>query len=387
MRRIFFDYQAGTPVLPEVFEAMRPWFTESFGSTSSFHQLGLRTRQALAVAREQVAKFVNAETAENIVFTSGGTEAANLAVKGAALAGKRLGNHIVYSAAEHPAVSGSIAWLESQGFKTTKVDVTADGTIEPASIEAALTDDTILICIHHTNFDIGTVQPVQAIAQVAAGRGIPVFMDACFSGGWLTIDVQALGVQLLSLSPHRFYGPKGVGIVYRNRRTPMLNILHGGVQEDGRRPGTENIPGIVGAGAAAELARSELNSRAQHVQALQKTLWDGLKTAVPDLTFNGPLPGGHRHPANLHFSLAGLEGEAVVLRCDVKGIALHSGTACATKSLKTSPVLAAIGQSPSLAKGAVLLTLGKENTEEDVTEFLQKFPDIVAELRALMPGN
>lgn len=385
MRRIFFDYQAGTPVRSEVFEAMRPWFTEHFGSTSSFHQQGLLARQALIDARTQVAQFVNAEAPESIIFTSGGTEAVNLAIKGAALAGRRLGNHIVSTAAEHPAVSGSLAWLETQGFQITKVGVQGDGCIDPAAIQSALTDETILICVHHSNFDLGTIQPVKEIAAIAAERGIPVFVDANFSAGWLPIDVQALGIQLLSLSPSRFYGPKGVGMVYRHRRTPAQNILHGGVQEDGRRPGSENIPGIVGTGVAAMLAQKELAQRASHVQSLQQKLWEGLTKSVTDLTFNGPPPGPLRHPANLHFSLAGLEGEAVVLRCDLKGIALHSGTACATKSLKTSPALAAIGQSPSLAKGALLLTLGQENTEEDVQQFLEIFPGVVSELRAMMP--
>jgi len=339
----------------------------------------------LIEARTQVAQFLNAETPESIIFTSGGTEAVNLAIKGAALAGKRLGNHIICSTAEHPAVSGSVAWLESQGFQTTKVAVKPDGTIDPEAIRAALTDETILICLHHSNFDIGTIQPVKEIAAVAAERGIPVFADATFSAGWLPIDVQALGVQLFALSPSRFYGPKGVGVLYRNRRTPLQNILHGGVQEDGRRPGSENLPGIVGAGVAAALAQAEQAQRAAHVQALQQKLWSGLEKSVPELTFNGPPPGPHRHPANIHFSLASLEGEAVVLRCDLKGIALHSGTACVTKALKTSPALAAIGQAPSLAKGALLLTLGQENTEEDVTRFLELFPGIVAELRELMP--
>ncbi|MCD6050579.1 MAG: cysteine desulfurase [Verrucomicrobia bacterium] len=385
MRRIFFDYQAGTPVRPEVFEAMRPWFTEHFGSTSSFHQQGLQARLALSDARSQFAQFINAEAPESILFTSGGTEAVNLAIKGAALAGKRLGNHIIYSAAEHPAVSGSVAWLETQGFKTTKVAVQPDGTIAPESIRAAITEETILICLHHSNFDLGTIQPVKEIATIAAERGITVFVDANFSAGWLPIDVQALGIQLLSLSPSRFYGPKGVGVLYRKRRTPLQNILHGGVQEDGRRPGSENLPAIVGAGVAATLAAKELSQRATHVQQLQQTLWQGLEKSVPEITFNGPPPGANRHPANIHFSLAGIEGEAVVLRCDLKGIALHSGTACVTKALKTSPALAAIGQSPSLAKGAILLTLGQENTEADVTRFLEIFPRIVSELRAMMP--
>lgn len=384
MRRIFFDYQAGTPVRPEVFEAMRPWFSECFGSTSSFHQEGLKARHALAEAREALARFINAEVPESILFTSGGTEAVNLGIKGAALAGRRLGNHIICSNAEHPAVSGSIAWLESQGFVVSKVNVLPDGSIDPGAVQAAIGEETILICLHHSNFDLGTIQPVKEITTAAAERGIPVFLDANFSAGWVSLDVQALGVQLLSLSPSRFYGPKGVGVLYRNRRTPLQNIVHGGVQEDNRRPGSENIPAIIGAAAAASIARTELAGRVQHVHRLQKNLWQGLER-IPDITFNGPPPGARRHPANIHFSLAGLEGEAVVLRCDLKGVALHSGTACATKALKTSAALAAIGQPPSLAKGALLLTLGQENSEADVVDFLEMFPGLVAELRALMP--
>lgn len=387
MRRIYFDYQASTPVRPEVFEAMRPWFTEHFGSTSSFHQEGLAARKALTQAREQFAAMLHVETPESILFTSGGTEAVNLAIKGAALAGKRLGNHVIYSAAEHPAVTGSIQWLETQGFTTTKVPVQGDGRIDPAAIRAAITEETILICLHHTNFDLGTVQPVKEIGAIAAERGITVFLDANFSGGWLPLDVTDLGVHLVSLSPQRFYGPKGVGVLFRHRRTPLTNILHGGVQEDGRRPGTENLPAIVGAGVAAELAIKEQPARAAHVSALQAKLWAGLMGKVPQLAFNGPLPGPLRHPANIHFSLEGIEGEAVVLRCDLKGIALHSGTACATKALKTSPALAAIGQAPALAKGALLLSLGMDNTEEDITRFLDLFPPIVAELRAMLPGS
>lgn len=387
MRRIYFDYQASTPVRPEVFEAMRPWFTEHFGSTSSFHQEGLAARKALTQAREQFAAMLHTDTPESILFTSGGTEAVNLAIKGAALAGKRLGNHVIYPAAEHPAVTGSIQWLETQGFTTTKVPVQGDGRIDPAAIRAAITEETILICLHHTNFDLGTVQPVKEIGAIAAERGITVFLDANFSGGWLPLDVTDLGVHLVSLSPQRFYGPKGVGVLFRHRRTPLTNILHGGMQEDGRRPGTENLPAIVGAGVAAALVAQEQPARAAHVSALQAKLWAGLTAKVPQLTFNGPVPGPLRHPANIHFSLEGIEGEAVVLRCDLKGIALHSGTACATKALKTSPALAAIGQAPALAKGALLLSLGMDNTEEDVTRFLDLFPPIVAELRAMLPGS
>jgi len=230
MRRVFLDHQATTPVLPEVFEAMRPFFSEACGSPSSLHQLGLRARDALARARAQVAALINAESPDEIVFTSGGTESANLAVKGTAYANQRRGDHIVISEIEHPSIINSVEFLEKRGFNCTRVKVDPEGFVDPADVRAALTEKTILICVHHVNHDIGTIEPIREIGELALGKGIPLFVDAAASGGWLPIDVQAMGVKLLSLSPHRFYGPKGVGVLYRNRRARLASLLHGGVQ-------------------------------------------------------------------------------------------------------------------------------------------------------------
>ena len=385
MRHVYLDHQTTTPVLPEVFEAMAPFFTEFFGSPASLHRQGLRARDALSKARAQVAALINSESPEDIIFTSGGTESANLAVKGTAYANQHRGKHIVASAIEHPAVLNSIEFLEKQGFTCTKVGVDAEGLINPEDVRAAMTDQTILICVHHANHDIGAIQPIRDIAVVAADHGIPLFVDAGASGGWLPIDAQKLGISLLSLSPHRFYGPKGAGILYRNRRARLTSLIHGGVQEGGRRAGTENVPAIVGAGVAAELAASELSERMTHTASLQGRLWEGLNLKIPHLKLNGPSPGPKRLSTNLNVSIQFVEGEGVMLLGDMRGIAMTSGTACVNKSLKISPVLAAIGLEHSLAQGTVILSLGKANTEAEMDYVIEVLPQIVSKLRGMSP--
>src|SRR5438034_1363328 len=324
MRRVFLDHQATTPVLPEVFEAMKPFFTEACGSPSSLHQLGLRSRDALALARAQVAALINAESPDEIVFTSGGTESANLAVKGTAYANQRHGDHIVMSEIEHPSVIKSVEFLEKRGFHCTRVKVDAVGFVDPADVRAALTEKTILICIHHVNHDLGTIEPIRKIGELAMAKGIPFFVDAVASGGWLPIDVRAMGVKLLSLSPHRFYGPKGVGVLYRNRRARLSSILHGGVQEGGLRAGTENVPALVGAGVAAEIALRELPRRLAHAAKLQKRLWEGIHRGVPCVKLNGPRPGPQRLRTNLNISAEFIEGEGLALMLDRKSTRLNS---------------------------------------------------------------
>jgi cysteine desulfurase len=385
MPSIYLDHQASTPVLPEVFEAMRPFFSEAFGNPSSLHQHGLRVRDAMAAAREQVAPFINAESAEEIIFTSDGTESANLAIKGVAYANQRRGNHIVATAIEHPAVLGSIEFLQKQGFTSTKVKVNRDGLVDSKDVRAAITDDTILIAVQHVNHDIGTIQPVREIAELAAERGIPIYVDAEASAGWLPIDVQAMGANLLSFSPHKFYGPKGIGVLYRNRRARLNSILHGGVQEEGRRAGTENVPGIVGAGAAAEIARRELPLRRTHTVRLQQQLWTGLKDAVPYIKLNGPQPGSHRISTNVNVSVEFVEGEGLMLMLDAQGVAVASGTTCVSKALKVSHVLTAIGLEHTLAQGSIILSLGQSNTEAEIQVVLEVLPKLVARLRGMSP--
>lgn len=385
-RRIFLDHQSSTPVLPEVFEAMKPYFTEAFGSPSSLHQLGLQARDALAKARGQIAALIHAESPDDIIFTSGGTESANLAVKGVAYANQRTGKHVVLSEVEHPAVMNSAEFLEKQGFTCSRVKVDQEGFVDPENIRSALTDETTLICVQLANHDIGTIQPIREIGAIAADRGIPLFVDAAASAGWLPIDVQAMGVSLLSLSPHRFYGPKGVGVLYRNRRTRVAGIIHGGMQESGRRAGTENVPGIVGAGVAAEVAAREISQRIKQTSELQKRLWSGLQSRIPRVQLNGPGPGSRRISTNLNVSFEFLEGEAILLRLDMLGIAVASGTSCVSKSLKISPVLAAIGLEHHLAQGSIIFSLGKDNTEEEIDSAIETCASAVAKLREMSPS-
>jgi cysteine desulfurase len=385
MRQVYLDHQASTPVLPEVFDAMRPFFREHFGNASSLHQHGLHARDAIEQARSRIAALLHAESPEEIIFTSDGTEAANLAVKGVAYANQRQGNHIVVTATESAPVLNSIEFLEKQGFTHTRVKVDHEGAVDPADVRAAITDRTILLCVHHVNHDIGAIQAVSEIGRIAGERGIPLFVDAEASAGWLPIDVQQMNAGLLSFSAHRFYGPKGAGILYRNRRARLNGILHGGSQEGGRRAGTENVPAIVGAGVAAEIAARELPNRMSHTAQLQQHLWAGLKARVPHLKLNGPEPGARRISTNLNVSPEFTEGEGVLLMCDVKGIALASSSSCVSKAIKVSHVLSAIGLDPSLAQSSVILSLGQGNSLEEMDYVIETFALVVQKLRRMSP--
>jgi cysteine desulfurase len=385
MRPIYFDSQTTTPVLPEVFEAMRPFFAEAFGSPSSLHQHGLRARDALQHAREQCAAFLHAESPEDILFTSGATEAANLALKGVAWASQRRGNHIVLSAIEHPAVIHSVEFLEKHGFTATRIRPDDKGWVDPAAVGRALTDQTILLCVHHANHDLGTIQPVREIATLAAERGVPFFVDAVAGAGWTPLDVQDLGANLLSFSPHRFYGPKGVGVLYRGRGVRLQPLLHGGAQEGGRRAGVENVPAIVGAGVAAEIAGRELEQRMNLTSRLQRHFWEGLRRRIPYVKLHGPEPGLQRLSTTLNLSFEFVEGEGVALMADMQGLSVSSGATCVSKALKVSPVLKAIGVDHALAQGNVLVSFGRDNTDEEVKAAIDILDGIVKKLRAMSP--
>ena len=386
MKAIYLDHQATTPLRPEVLEAMRPYFVGSFGNASSLHRLGLEARDALEKARQQVATFIHAASLEEIFFTSGGTEVTNLAIKGAAWAGRRRGNHLVVSTTEHPAVLRSVEFLESQGFRATKVKVNEVGRIDPQTIAQAVTDETCLIAIHHANHETGVIQPVLEIADNAADRGVPLFIDATMSAGWLPVDVSQWGSALVALTPHRFYGPKGVGILYKNRRVRLTPLMHGGDQEDQLRAGTENLPAIVGAGVACEIAGRELPQRRERTGQLQEQLWNGLRSRVPYVRLNGPEPGPDRLPTVLNVSFEFVEGEGMVLMLDVQGIAVASGSACISRSLKVSPVLEAMGIDDSLARGSVLFSPGAENTLDEIHLTIDAVVNVVERLRALSPA-
>jgi len=385
MAQIYLDHQAATPVLPEVLEAMRPFFGATFGSAGSMHQQGLEARDALAKAREQVAAFLNAESPEDILFTSDGTESANLAVKGTAWANQRRGNHIVMSAIEHPAVLGSIEFLQKQGFTSSKTKVDDAGFIDVNAVKSAMTDQTILVGVHFANHDIGTIQPIAGISAITAERGATLFVDAEAAAGWAPLDVRALGAGLLSFSPHKFYGPKGVGVLYRHRRARLASLIHGGVQEGGFRAGIENVPAIIGAGVACEIAARDLSRRTRHVAHLQRRLWEGLRSRIPHVKLNGPEPGPLRIPTNLNISVEFVEGEGLLLMLDTQGIAVTSGMSCVSKALKVSHVLTAIGVPHALAQGSLLLSPGKDTTDADIDAVLETLPRIVSKLRGMSP--
>jgi cysteine desulfurase len=386
MRQVYLDHQSATPVLPEVFEAMRPFFADAFGNPSSLHQYGVRAREAVAAARAQIAALIHAGSPEEIIFTSDGTESANLAVKGAAFASQRRGNHIILSQTEHPAVIHSVEFLEKHGFTSTRVKVDRQGFIDPEDVRAAITDKTILIAVHLVNHDIGAIEPVREISEMAGREGIAFYTDAEAGAGWLPIHVQELGANLLSFSPHRFHGPKGVGVLYRNRRARLSSLLHGGAQENGWRAGIENVPAIVGAGVAAEIALRDGARWSAHCLRLQQRLWNGLKARIPCLQLNGPEPGPKRVPTNLNISTEFIEGESQVLLCDTHGIAVAGATSCVSKSLKISHVLSAIGLSHALAQGAIIMSPGKDNAEEDMDYVIETFAKIVGKLRGMSPA-
>ena len=385
MRTVYLDHLSATPVLPEALEAMQPFFAGDFGNPSSAHHLGLRAREAVAVARSQIAALIHAESPDEIIFTSDGTESANLAIKGSAYASQRRGNHIVTSQIEHPAVIHSMEFLETQGFTSTRVKVDRQGSIDPAEVRSALTDKTVLIAVHLVNHDIVTIEPIREIGEIAGREGIALYVDAEAGAGWLPIDVQELGANLLSFSPHRFYGPKGVGVLYRNRRARLAGLLHGGGQENGWRAGIENVPAIVGAGVAAATALREGAKWSAHCLRMQQRLWDGLRAGIPYLQLNGPEPGPGRAPTNLNISTEFIEGESQVLLCDMHGIAVAGATGCVSKSIKASHVLSAIGLSRALAQGAVIMSPGKDNTEEEMDYVVETFAKIVGKLREMSP--
>jgi cysteine desulfurase len=383
MQRVCFDHFSGTPMEPAVLEAMQPWFSEHFGGTGAVHSGGVEARAAIDEAREKVARFINAASPEEIIFTSSGTEAINLAIKGCAFADRKRGNDVVFSAIEHPAVTQSIEWLETQGFNGICGSADREGRIIAGEIASFKQDHVILVCAHASNHDIGTIQDLRRIGDAAEELGAGFFVDATYAAGWMPIDVQGINAGYLAMAPHRFGGPKGVGILFKQRRARLAPMIHGGAQELGWRAGTENISGIIGAGVACELAMKEMAARVDHVGKLQARMWEGISARVKNVRLNGPVPGAKRLPNSLNFSVAGVEGEGLALSLDMKGFAITSGQACATKANKVPATLAAIHVPEDYAVGTVILSFGKENTVEEVDRFLEVFPGVVEKLRAL----
>jgi cysteine desulfurase len=376
---IYLDHAATTPTDPRVLAAMLPYFTEQFGNASSIYGLGRRAHQALDDAHQQVAVLLNARPTE-IVFTGGGSEADNLAIKGAAFAPRRRGQHIITSAIEHHAVLNTCAYLEQQAFAVTYLPVDEYGRVSPADVAAALRDDTALVTIMYANNEIGTVQPIAEIGALCRERRVPFHVDAVQAATGLELDVRRLQVDLMTLSAHKLYGPKGVGILYVRQGTRLAPQVLGGSQERNRRAGTENVPGIVGAAAALRLVREEREAENTRLLALRDRLIAGL-SALPGARLTGHPT--ERLPNSASFTFAGVEGESMLLNLDLLGIAASSGSACTTGSVEPSHVLTALGLDAATARGHLRLTLGKSNTAEDVEAVLRELPGILERLRAL----
>ncbi len=375
------DNAATTAVSRQVLDKMLPYFTDVYGNASSIHGTGRDARKALEEARRQVASVLNCKPQE-IYFTSGGSESDNWAIKGTAFANRRKGGHIITSAIEHHAVLHTCQWLEKQGFTVTYLPVDEYGQVDPRDVEAAITDKTILISVMAANNEIGTIQPIREIARIARAHQVYFHTDAVQAMGAIPMDVQEIGCDMLSLSAHKFHGPKGVGALYIRQGVRIDNFMHGGAQERGKRATTENIPGIVGLAEALKLATQDLEEKSARIAALRDQLIDGL-TAIPYTRLNGHRT--NRLPNNCNISIRFVEGEALLLRLDLAGIAASSGSACTSGSLDPSHVLLAIGLPHEIAHGSLRFSLSDATTQEEVDTVLRTLPGIVETLRSMSP--
>ncbi len=379
---IYMDHSATSPVDTQVFEAMKPYFVEKFGNASTLYSLGRDARKAMESARAHVASLIGAK-ADEIIFTSGGTESDNIAIKGTAYRLKDKGNHIITSAIEHPAVEETCKYLEKIGFEVTYLPVYEEGIVRISDLEDAITDKTILITIMHANNEIGTIQPIAEIGKIAREKKIYFHTDAVQTVGKIPVNVEELNVDMLSLSAHKVYGPKGIGALYVKKGVRLEPIVHGGGHEKGLRPGTENVSGIVGLGKACELAEKNLIDNAKYITNLRDKLIKGVLDSVEQSYLNGHPT--KRLPNNVNFRFASIEGESLVLHLDSKGVAASTGSACSSKKLEPSHVLTAIGLKEVDAHGSLRLTLGKENTEEDIEHAIKSIQEVVETLRKLSP--
>lgn len=380
--RIYMDNAATTPVKEEVLQAMLPYLTQVYGNASSIYKTGREAKAALDDARQMIAKTLGAKQNE-IYFTACGSEADNWAIKGAAMANRNKGNHIITSAIEHHAVLHTLQYLEKNGFEVTYLPVDEFGMISVDDLKNAIKDTTILITVMFANNEIGTVQPIKEIAEIAKANKILFHTDAVQAYGHLPIDVKEMGIDMLSMSAHKIYGPKGVGALYVRTGIKLENFMHGGAQERGKRAGTENVAGIVGFAKAAELAFSELDANIKRLTAMRDRLINGIEEKIPYIKFNGHR--SQRLPNNVNFSFRYIEGEALLLMLDMKDIAASSGSACTSGSLDPSHVLLAIGLPHEIAHGSLRLSLGDFTTDEDVDYVLETLPGIVERLRQMSP--
>jgi len=382
MKRTYLDHIAATPLRPEVFEAMRPFLTDVFGNPQSLHAAGQEALTAVDAAREEVAALIGA-TASEIYFTATGSEANNFAVKGMAAGQQARGRHIVVSAVEHTSVLNSVKALERSGFTSTIVPVDRTGLVDPAEVEKALTKETVLVSVMTANSEVGTIEPVAEIAAVCRSRNVLFHTDAVAAAGTVPIDVKALGVDALSLAGDQFYGPKGAAALFVRKGARILPLIDGGIQEGGRRGGTENVAGIAGLGRAAALARAEMASRTAALLPLRDRLLEELPRRIEHVVVTGSRTA--RLPHHASFCIEFVEGEAMLLFLDMKGIAASSGSACTSKALKASHVLLAMGFDHAIAQGSLVFSLIDGTTDADIETLFEAFPPIVERLRGMSP--
>jgi len=382
MKMIYLDYAATTPTHPEVVEEMLPYFNEIYGNPSSIYQIAQKAKGAIEEAREKVAQLINAEP-EEIIFTSGGTEADNIAIKGVIYANRKKGDHIITSKIEHHAVLNTCKWLEKQGFKVTYVSVDRYGMVDLDKLKKSLTDKTILISIMHANNEVGTIELIPEIASIARERGIYFHTDAVQTVGKIPVDVKELEVDLLSLSGHKLYGPKGIGALYIRKGIKVSPLIHGGHHEKNKRAGTENVPGIVGLGKACEIAAREMADETRRLKELRERLYKGLKERIEEIVLNGH--PRNRLPGILNICVKYVEGESMLINLDLEGICASSGSACTSGSLEPSHVLLAMGIPPEISHGSLRFSLGRNTTEKEIDRVIEVLPPIVEKLRAMSP--
>jgi cysteine desulfurase len=382
MRKVYLDNTATTPVLPEVRDAMLPYLSESFGNPSCLHEWGDVPRDAMETARGQVAELINASP-EEVIFTGSGTESNNFAIKGLAMAQQKKGKHVVVSAIEHFSVLNSAKTLEKWGYEYSTVPVDKYGIVDPEDVRKAIRNDTILVSIMHANGEVGTIEPIKEIAKITREKGIPFHTDAVATTGNIPVNVKELGVDTLSLAGNMFYGPKGIAALWVKKGTRILPLLDGGIQEGGRRAGTENVAGIIGLGKAAELAKLQMTARIEKMTQVRDYIIKELPIKISHVLVTGHPQ--NRLPGHASFCVEFIEGESMLMLLNAKGVGVTSGSACTSRALQASHVLLAMGLPHEIAQGSILFGLGIDNTKEDIDYVLEVLPPIVERLRQMSP--